>query len=146
MTSRSKKILVALAVAFIAIVVALGVLISAGVYSYGAATRAGNEAATMQNLKTIAAVETQFFITHNRTYGTIDELVHEDLLSTKFAAVPLRVDGYALALKLTKPGGFTLSADPADRSSGLRHFYLDSASMQIHVNHDVPAGPNDPLQ
>jgi hypothetical protein len=143
MTSPGKKILLALTIVFVAIFVALGVL---GSYMHQAAERAGNETATTQNIKTIAAVEVQFFNTHDRTFATIDQLVQADMLSMKFAAHPPVADGYLLTLKLNKPDEYSLAADPVDRSSGRNHFYFDSASEQIHVNPDDPAGPNDPLQ
>jgi hypothetical protein len=139
-----QKIWIALAVAFVAIVVPLGVLVGAAIYSYRAAERAGNEAATIQNLKTIAVVEIQYFNTHDSTYATIDQLVREQMLSSKFAAHPPVADGYVLMLRLNQPDNYSLAADPVDRSSGKRHFYLDSASQQIRVNPDRPAGPNDP--
>ena len=144
MTTR-KKILIALAVALVPIVLVVGVLGAAVVTSWKAATRAGNEAATTQNLRTIAAVEAQYFNVHNRKYATMDELVREQMLSTKFAAHPPVADGYVITLELTPPTGYRVTADPFDRSSGKRHFYLDSISMQIRVNPDGPAGPNDPL-
>ena len=144
MTTR-KKILIALVVALVPVVLVVGVLGAAVVFSWEAATRAGNEAATVQNLKTIAAVQIQYFNTHDRKYATMDQLVKEQWLSTKFAAHPPVADGYVITLELTPPNGYTLTADPFNRSSGKRHFYLDSTSMQIHVNADGPAGRNDPL-
>jgi len=142
MTS-GKKILIVLAVVLIGF--PFSALVGLAIYSHGAATRAGNEAATIQNMKTIAAVEAEYFITRNRTYATIDQLVQEQFLSSKFGAHPAVADGYVLALKLKSPNGYALTADPQDRSTGKRHFYLDSASEQIHVNSDGPAGPNDPI-
>jgi hypothetical protein len=145
MTKR-QTVLIAFAVVLIAGLLPFGVLIAAAIYGHRAAERTANEAATIQNLKTIAAVETQYFNSHDRTYATIEQLVRERMLSEKFAAVPLQVDGYSLTLKLTNPTAYTLTADPVDRSSGRRHFYFDSASMQIRVNPDGPAGPDDPIQ
>jgi hypothetical protein len=144
LTTR-QKIWIALAVAFVTIIVPLGVLVSLAIYSYRAAERAGNEAATIQNMKTIAVVEMQYFNTHDRTYATINQLEREQRLSAKFAAQPTVVDGYVLTLKLEHPDSYRLTADPQDRSSGTRHFYLDSASMQIHQNPGGPAGPKDPV-
>jgi hypothetical protein len=145
LTTR-QKILIA-AVAFVAVLVmgVLGVFFVVAWTGWKAAERAGNEAATIQNLKTIAAVEIQYFNTRDRTYATIDQLVREQMLSTKFAAHPPVADGYVLTLELTKPTAYILRADPVDRSSGISHFYLDSEAMQIHRNPEGPAGPNDPL-
>lgn len=145
MTTR-QKILVALPIVVgllsIAAVTGLTAVLS---FTWVAATKAGNEAATIQNLRTIAAVEAQFFYENERTFATLDQLVQKQMLSAKFAAQPLIADGYVLTLTLKRSDSYTLNADPVDRSSGTRHFYLDSVSEQIRVNQDVPAGPNDPL-
>src|SRR5215831_7403489 len=109
MTIR-KKTLIVLAVVFIAIVLPFSALVGLAIYSHGAAERAGNEAATMQNMKTIAAIETQYFITRGRAYATIDQLVQERMLSAKFAAHPVIADGYVFTLKLNQPAAYTLLA------------------------------------
>lgn len=133
-------------IAFIVFVALSGFLI----YSHGLAERAGNEAATVQNLKTIAAVEIQYYSTHSRTFGTFEQLVSEHMLSRQFAANPVNVDGYVLTVTLVPGtqnirGSFILRADPLNRRVGKNHFYLDSESSQIHVNPDKPASPSDPL-
>ena len=145
MTKRQKiLILIALPVAVLSTIIVLA-LVSAFSVTWVAATRAGNEAATIQNLKTIAAVETQYFNIHTRTYATFDQLVREEMLGRKFAGHPVIADGFVLTLKLDQQHGYTLTADPQDRSSGKRHFYLDSASTRIRANQDGPAGPHDPV-
>jgi len=120
MTNRAKKIII-IAVVLIAIfpLGVLGVMGGAAVIGYRAATRAGYEAATLQNLKTIAAVEAQYFHNHNRTFGTLDQLTSEQLLSSKFRGNPAVVDGYVFTLSLSrKPDGssswYKLTADPQD--------------------------------
>jgi type II secretory pathway pseudopilin PulG len=150
MTSRIQKIIIGLAVVVLVGLIVFGFLLGAAVYSWKAAQRAGNEAATIQNVKTIAAVEIQYFNTHNRTFGTFDQMVKEQMLSAKFAGNPVILDGYRLTLTLTAKtanltSSYAVSADPRDESSGKRHFYLDSGSGQIHVNEDEPAGPEDPV-
>ncbi len=109
---------------------------------------AGNEAATIQNLKTIAAVEVQYFNTHKRTFGTFDELIKEQMVSSKFSGNPVSADGYVLELKLGggSQSSYTITADPQDSSSGRNHFYFDSTSEQIHVNPDGRASASDPIQ
>ena len=115
------------------------------VRGHDAAMRAGNEAATIQNMKTIAAVEAQFFNAHNRTFATIDQLARERMLSTKFKGEPVSADGYRLALKLNASAtNYSLTADPVDDAHGRNHFYLEGSSTQIHQNAHGPAGPNDP--
>ena len=150
MSTKTQKVVIGLAIAAVVVLVLVGFITGAAVYGWRAATRAGNEAATIQNLKTIAAVETQYFNTHNRTFGTFDHLVSEKMLSLKFAGTPPVADGYILTLSLAdKPMGsatsYTLAADPIDSDYREKHFYVDSKSDQIHVNADRGAGPSDPV-
>jgi len=133
------------------VIAIIGILIGAAVYGWKAATRAGNEAATMQNLRTIAAVQIQYYNTHGRTFGTFDQLVKEQMLSTKFNGNPPNTDGYVLTLKVTpktatSPTSYTLNADPDSPNSGVSHFYIDSTDSSIHINKDQAAGPNDSVQ
>ncbi len=130
------------------VIAIIGILIGAAVIGFKAAQKAGNEAATLQDLKTIAAIEIQYYNTHNRTFGTFEQLVQEKLLSTKFSGNPPIVDGYIFTLKAvpksaTLPTSYTLNADPQTDNTGKNHFYVDSSDGSIHVNADQPAGPND---
>jgi hypothetical protein len=120
------------------------------VYQNNAAVRAGNEAATIQNLKTIVAVQVQYFNNHKQSFGTFEQLVNEGLLSSKFARDPVDVDGYVIKMTVTPPtptheSSFKVWADPREAWSGSKHFYFDSSFDQIHVNPDQPAGANDSL-
>jgi hypothetical protein len=144
MAARVQKILlVLLAVMVIGIVLAT-MLFTKAVAGWQAAMRAGNEAATVQNLKTIAVVEATYFYTHNRSFGTIEQLIGEQSLSRKFAANP--VDGYNFVLAVTpEQTAFSVTADPVSEGAGAKHFYLDSVSHQIHFNSAQRAGPNDPV-
>jgi len=131
------------------VIAIIGILIGAAVYGWKAAQKAGNEAATLQDLKTIAAVQIQYFNTHNRTFGTFDQMMKEQMVNAKFSGNPPIVDGYIFTLKVTpktasQPTSYTLNADPQTDSTGKNHFYLDSNDSTIHVNPDQPAGPNDP--
>lgn len=146
MTGKVKTLLIALSVVALIGLFMLGLLAGAAVFGWRAAERAGNEAATVQNLKTIAAVEAQYFISHKRTFGPIKELVSEQLLTPKFAGSPVQADGYVFALSLNSDSAaFSIAADPLSPRSGTNHFYLDSASGRIHATADRPAGPNDPV-
>ena len=126
----------------------LGFLVGAAVVGWRSATRAGNEAATIQNLKTIAAVEVEYFNTRNRTFGTLDQLVSEQFLSSKFAGHPTVAEGYVFRLSVARKSDgsswYKVTADPHDESSGTRHFYLDSDDDRIHVNPNKQARPDDP--
>lgn len=145
MTSRVQKLLIALSVPLLIGLAMVGLLAGAAAYGWRAAQQAGNEAATIQNLKTIAAVETQYFNTHKRTFASFEQLVSEQMLSSKFAGHPPKVDGYVLSLTLTSnSAAYTINADPLSPRAGTPHFYLDSASGQIRVSMEGPAGPSDP--
>jgi prepilin-type N-terminal cleavage/methylation domain-containing protein len=132
------------------VIAIIGILIGAAVYGWNAAQKAGNEAATMQDLKTIAAVQIQYYTTHSRSFGTFDQLVKEQMLTSKFDGNPPAPDGYIFTLKVTpKTAGaqtsYTLNADPQTTRSGTNHFYIDSTDSSIHVNAAQPAGPSDPV-
>ena len=132
------------------VIAIIGILIGAAVYGWNAAQKAGNEAATMQDLKTIAAVQIQFYNTHSRSFGTFDQLVKEQMLTSKFDGNPPSADGYIFTLKVTPktsgaPTSYTLNADPQTTRSGTNHFYIDSNDSSIHVNAAQPAGPSDPV-
>ena len=131
------------------VIAIIGILIGAAVIGFKAAQKAGNEAATLQDLKTIAAIEIQYYNTHNRTFGTFEQMVADKVLSTKFSGNPPIVDGYVFTLKVipksaTQPTSYTLNADPQSESTGNNHFYLDSTDGTIRVNSAQRASASDP--
>ncbi|MFN2579086.1 MAG: prepilin-type N-terminal cleavage/methylation domain-containing protein [Pyrinomonadaceae bacterium] len=133
------------------VIAIIGILIGAAVYGWKTAQRAGNEAATLQNIRTIAAVEIQYYNTHSRSFGTFDQLVKEQMLSSKFSGNPPTADGYVLSLKVTpktatSATSYTLNADPQSDNAGKNHFYIDSTDSSIHVNPDQAAGASDAVQ
>jgi len=98
------------------VIAIIGILIGAAVYGWKAAQRAGNEAATLTNIRTLAAVQIQYYNTHNRSFGTFDQMIKEQMVSTKFAGNPPIADGYVLTLKVTTktasaPTSYTLNVD-----------------------------------
>src|SRR6267142_3120806 len=132
------------------VIAIIGILIGAAVVTFRASQKSGNEAATMQNVKTIAAVQIQYYNTHARTFGTFEQMVKEQMLTSKFAGNPPSADGYIYTLKVTpktagSPTSYTLNADPQTESSGTNHFYIDSTDSSIHVNATQAAGPGDPV-
>ena len=148
MSQRAKTIIIVLAVIAFCGLFVVGLLAGAAVVGYKAAMRAGYEVATLQNLKTIAAVETRYFISHDRKYASLEQLINEGLLSSKFAGHPAIADGYVFELSLTQDGSaaaYQLTANPRDESTGRNHFYLDSDDSRIRVNPDRPAGRTDPF-
>jgi type II secretory pathway pseudopilin PulG len=150
MTTLAKRIIIGVVAGLLLVVIALAaVLIGTGFYGWKAAQRAGNEAATMQDLKTIAAVEIQYYNTHSQTFGTLDQLIKENMLTSKFSGNPAAVDGYIFILSVSpktvnQTSLYILNADPQSDNAGKNHFCIDSNSSTIHVNPDRPAGADDP--
>jgi Tfp pilus assembly protein PilE len=145
-----KKVAIGFTILFVIGLSVLGFFVGVAVYGWRNAMKAGNETATVQNMQTVAAVEVQYFSAHNKTFATFDQLVAEEMVSSKFVGNPPVTDGYVLTLKLTgtqadATSSFTLNADPAEDDYGEKHFYLDSSSLGLHVNPTKAAGPNDPL-
>ncbi len=90
----------------------------------------------------------EYFNTHNRTFGTFDQLIKDVNFDTRFSGNAPVADGYIFTLKVTPktpsgPSSYTLNADPQTDATGKNHFYIDSNGGTIHVNADQPAGPND---
>src|SRR5213593_3438113 len=99
------------------VIAIIGILIGAATIGWRAAVRSGNEAATLQDLKTIASVEIQYYNTHNRNFGTFEQMVKEQMLDTRFSSNPPNVDGFVFTLKVTPKTAnqqttYTLNADP----------------------------------
>ena len=135
------------------VIAIIGILIGAATIGWKAAVRAGNETATIKGLQTLASVEIQYYNTHNRSFGTFEQMVKEQMLDTRFSGNPPTIDGYIFTLKVTPKSpnqqtSYTVSADPQQSegigATGKNHFYMDSTAGTIHVNPDQPAGPNDP--
>jgi Tfp pilus assembly protein PilE len=149
MNALGKSIIIGAAALVLLAILAVCAIFIAAYYGWHEAQRAGDEAATVQDLKTIAVVEIQYFNTHNRTFGTIDQLISENMLTSKFAGKPTAADGYLFNLKvMPKASGqissYALNADPQSDTKGSRHFYIDSTSETIHANPDHSANASDP--
>ena len=132
------------------VIAIIGILIGAATIGWKAAVKSGNEAATLQDMKTITAVEIQYYNANNRTFGTFEQLV-KDGFDNRFAGNPPVVDGYVFTLKVTPKAAnqqtsYTLNADPQQAdgigATGKNHFYTDSNGA-IHVNGSQPATLTD---
>jgi hypothetical protein len=148
MTKVVKVILIAVIAVVLLFGLLLGVMVGFGIYGWKHALRAGNEAAAVQHLKTIEAVELQYYKTHKRNFGTFDQLVADELLAKRFSGATPIVDGYVFTLRLTaassgQSASFTVNADPQASDTGTHHFYMSSTDGTIRVNKDRPAGPAD---
>ena len=133
------------------VIAIIGILIGAAVFTFRAAQKSGNETATLQTMKTIAAIQIQYFNQHGRSFGTFEQLMKDAGLSSKFQGNPPLVDGYIYTLKVvpkspTSSSSYTLNADPQDAGSGTNHFYIDSGDSNIHLNPTQSAGTSDPVQ
>lgn len=143
-----KGIIIAAVVLVVMIAMVVAVLVGAGISGYRAAIRKGDEAAALQDMKTISVVEIQYFNDHDRSFGTFDQLIKEQLLNQRFSTPT--VDGYVFTLTVTprtksQPASFALNADPQNDSTGKNHFYLDAGDSEIRVNPNRPARSTDPI-
>ena len=150
MTSTVQRVIIGIAAMLLLGSLVVGLLLGFAVYGWKAALRAGNEAATLQDIKTIAAVEIQYYNTHNRTFGTFDQLLKEDMLTSKFSGERPSTDGYVFTLNVTpktagQASSYSLNSDPQSANAGTNHFYIDSRSAEIHTNPNQPASATDPL-
>src|SRR5918992_1774465 len=149
MTKTVKGILIAI-VAFVLLAgIVVGVLVGFGLYGWRRAVRAGTEEAAVRHLQTITIIEKQYYNTHNRNFGTFDQLVTESMLDERFRGEVPVVDGYVYTLRVTpanagKAASFTLNADPENPNTGDKHFYADDTSGTIHINPNRRAHANDP--
>ena len=118
-------------------------MVGFGLYGWRHAVRGGNEEAALRNLETITIIEKQYYSTHNRNFGTFDQLVAESMLGERFRGDAPVVDGYVYTLRVTpasagKTASFTLSADPETRIRATSIFMLmiraeRSTSIQIDL-------------
>ena len=150
MISTLQKVLIGIGAMVVLGCLVVGLLLGSAVYGWKAALRAGNEAATLQDIKTVAAVEIQYYNTHNRTFGTFDQLIKEDMLTSRFSGERTSTDGYVFTLNVTpktavQASSYTLNSDPQNANTGTNHFYIDSRSAEIHTNPNQPASATDPL-
>lgn len=148
MNKLAKRIIIGVIAGVLLVVIVVGIFVGAAFFGWRAAIRSGNEAAAMQDIKTIAAVQVQYYNTHDRRFGTFDQLVKEGF-DARFAGEIPNVDGYVFILQITprtpaQPSSYMLNVDPQSNSTGNRHFYLDSTDNLVRVNPDHPAGPTDP--
>jgi Tfp pilus assembly protein PilE len=145
--TRTQKIVLGFVIGVVVCLFIAGILLGAAHVGWKSAVRAGNEAATIQNLKTIGTVERQYYVSHGRKFGTFEELVREQLVDARFRDEAAVVDGYVLTLTINPTSGntqpkYVVTADPQQSSTGINHFYRDSSSDEIRVNPDHWAGPN----
>jgi hypothetical protein len=136
--------------AFIILVIFVGLSsLSCQTYQTGlqkGATRV-DETAVIATLKTIGVAQQTYSLANGGQYATLEELVQGGYLDQSFQSGKTAGD-YNLRLVVNpasssgEPPSFSCNADPV--SAG-RHFYIDSASNQIHVNPNEPASARDEI-
>ncbi|HEX5709520.1 MAG TPA: prepilin-type N-terminal cleavage/methylation domain-containing protein [Pyrinomonadaceae bacterium] len=135
------------------VIAIIGILVGVGVPAWQNITRAGNETAAVQTLRTIASEQRVYYNTKGRVgYATFDQLRDSGALDNRFAGDAPVVEGYIFTLKVTPkspsgPAFFSVNADPQQKeglgATGGRHFYIDSNINTVRTNSQGPAGPND---
>jgi hypothetical protein len=120
---------------------------SKGLGVYPKAVGAADEASAIQSLRTIATAQQQLKATRG-AYGGFDALTQAGLLDLRFAGSAPNLKGYRFTMNVTD-SDFSVNADPqtteTQPTTGVRHFYLDSADNSIHVNTTQAASRNDPV-
>ena len=135
------------------VIAIIGILVGVGVPAWRNAVIAGNEAAAVQNLRTIAAEQRIYYNSKGRTnYATFDQLRESGSLDKRFSGDTATVEGYIYVMKPTpksasSPAFFTVNADPQKAeglgATGGRHFYIDANVSTVRANNAGPAGPDD---
>ena len=120
---------------------------SKGLGVYPKALGAADEASAIQSLRTIATAQQELKATRG-AYGNFDALTQAGLLDARFAGSTPNLKGYRFNMNVTE-SDFSVNADPqtteTQPTTGVRHFYLDSADNSIHVNTTQAASKNDPV-
>jgi hypothetical protein len=120
---------------------------SEGLRVYPKAMGAADEASAIQALRTIATAQQELKATRG-VYGNFDALTQAGLLDARFAGGTPNLKGYRFSMNVTD-SDFSVNADPqateTQPTTGVRHFYLDSADNSIHVNTTQSASKNDPV-
>jgi hypothetical protein len=118
---------------------------SEGLRVYPKAMGAADEASAIQALRTIATAQQELKATRG-VYGNFDALTQAGLLDARFAGGTPNLKGYRFSMNVTD-SDFSVNADPqateTQPTTGVRHFYLDSADNSIHVNTTQSASKND---
>ena len=135
------------------VIAIIGILVGVGVPAWRNAVIAGNEAAAIQNLRTIASEQRIYYNAKGRTnYATFDQLRESGSLDKRFTGDTATVEGYVYQMKTTpksasEPSFFVVNADPLKSegigATGGRHFYVDANTSQVKANFSGPAGPDD---
>ena len=135
------------------VIAIIGILVGVGVPAWRNAVIAGNEAAAVQNLRTIASEQRIYYNAKGRTnYATFDQLRDSGSLDKRFSGDQATVEGYIYVMKVTpksasEPAYFAVNADPQKAegigATGGRHFYIDANVSTVRANNAGPASADD---
>lgn len=108
-----------------------------------------DERVAISTLRSIAQAQTAYNLTNSGAYGSFEQLVAAGHLDSRFSSGQPKFGGYVLNMTVSNSSGGAESSyhcnadpDPAVNPAG-RHFYLGSASPELHVNATKPATAND---
>jgi Tfp pilus assembly protein PilE len=109
-----------------------------------------DEAVAMSAMRSIALAQRAYSLSNGGEYGTLAQLTEGGYLDARYKS-DNAVKDYVLTLKVTPKaadspeGSYTCNADPSTTGAMAgRHFYIDSTSLDIHVNATQPASASDP--
>ena len=94
-------------------------------------------------LKTISTAQQTYALSNGGNYGTFQQLCEAGYLDSRFNYTQPQVKGYVLSMNVGDKS-FSCNADPAPGTAQpARHFYIDSASGELHANPTQPATSAD---
>jgi len=111
-----------------------------------------DEGATISTLRSIYGAQTAYSVSNDGNYGTFKELVAGGYLDQRFNSSRPVLYGYAFTISTnaksqdSATATYSCNADPqAPAVAKGRHFYINSSSLEMHVNENQPASANDPI-
>lgn len=135
------------------VIAIIGLLVAVGTIGWGAANRAGNEAAAAQQMDNLRKFQAQFAGRNRGNFGTFDDLIRTSGLDEKFAGENPMVNGYIFTMTVTpattsQPSFYSINADPqvpdGVTATGTRRFYTDSSLSAIKgTDENRPAKADD---
>jgi hypothetical protein len=129
----------------VTVLVACSILLSCQSYSTGLqqSVARADETSAIVTLKTISTAQQTYAVSNGGNYGTFQQLCEAGYLDSRFNYTQPQVKGYLLSMNVGDKS-FSCNADPAPGTAQpARHFYIDSASGELHANPTQPATSAD---
>src|SRR5437762_895894 len=103
-----------------------------------------DETVAIAALHSIAQAQRTYSLSHEGQYATLPQLSEAGYLDSRFATEkPLKDYVLTMSVNSGADASFSCLADPIPPRQG-RHFYIDSATGEIHANPTQPASAADP--